>query len=252
MSHILIMIPTYNERGNIPTLVDRILAIKQIDADLLFVDDNSPDGTGNVIDHYVKKYDRVKVLHRQFKAGVGTAHQAGIEWAYKNNYTHLVTMDGDFTHSPEDIIKLLEYSGTYDVVMGGRYSNKDSLAGWAEWRKFLSHLGHQFTTRLLHLNFDATTGFRIYRIDIIPLTTFQLIKSKSYSFFIESICILNENKFTMHDVPVIFPPRSVGTSKLKFKDMVDWLLTVLRLGLQIRIHSSYLYDPTFTRIIPER
>ena len=243
MSHILIMIPTYNERDNVPSLIDRLLAIKQLDADILFIDDNSPDGTGNVLDHYARTYPRITVLHRPYKAGIGTAHQYGIQWAYDHKYTHLVTMDGDFTHPPEDIVKLLTYSGDYDIIMGGRYSaNKDSLEGWAQWRKFLSHLGHQFTTTLLNLNYDATTGFRVYRIDVIPETTFRLVKSKSYSFFIESLCILHENKFTMCDVPVIFPPRSLGTSKLKFKDMVNWLFIVLKLGIEIRIHSKRLYD----------
>lgn len=247
MSHILIMIPTYNEVGNIPALIDRLLFIKHIDADILFIDDNSPDGTGKLLDTYSAIHNRVTVLHRPYKAGIGTAHQYGIQWAYDHKYTHLVTMDGDFTHPPEDIINLLAYSGDYDVVMGGRYSaNKDSLDGWAQWRKFLSHLGHQFTTILLNLNYDATTGFRVYRIDIIPETIFRLVKSKSYSFFIESLCILHENKFTMYDVGVIFPPRSLGTSKLKFKDMVNWLFTVLKLGIEIRLHSKRLYDPSIS------
>jgi len=245
MSHILILIPTYNEAGNVLSLVERLLKLN-INADILFVDDNSPDGTGKLLDLCAKKHNRITVLHRVYKAGIGTAHQYGIEWAYNHGYTHLVTMDGDFTHNPEDIPKLLEYTGDYDIVMGGRYSGKDSLEGWAQWRKFLSHLGHHFTTRLLNLECDATTGFRAYRIDIIPNTTFTLVKSKGYSFFIESICILHENKFTMHDVGVMFPPRSLGTSKLKFKDMVDWLLTVLKLGLEIRLHSKRLYDPSIT------
>jgi dolichol-phosphate mannosyltransferase len=246
MSHILIMIPTYNEAGNVPSLIDRLLSLKHIDADILFIDDNSPDGTGELLDNYAKIHNRVKVLHRRNKAGIGTAHHYGIEWAYLHNYTHLITMDGDFTHPPEDIPKLLEHSGDYDVVIGGRHAQRSSLEGWSAYRKLLTFTGHQFTLRLLHLPYDATSAFRVYRIDVIPFTTFELVKSKSYSYFFESLCILNENKFTIYDVPVILPPRATGSSKLKFKDMVQCLLLVLKLGLQIRIKSKKLYDATIT------
>lgn len=244
MSHIMIMIPTYNEVGNIPSLIERLLKLN-LGADIVFVDDNSPDGTGKLLDEYAKKYENIKALHRVYKAGIGTAHQYGIEWAYQHNYTHLITMDGDFTHSPEDIPKLLQHSGDYDIVIGGRHAERErTLKGWTLWRKFLTFTGHQFTSKLLNIPHDATTAFRIYRIDIIPITTFQLVKSKSYSFFFESLCILNENKFTMYDVPVVFPPRATGSSKLQFKDMVQCLLVVLSLGFRRLVHDKSLYDKT--------
>lgn len=247
MSHILIMIPTYNEAANVPSLIDRLLAIKQLDADILFIDDNSPDGTGKILDQYAKGHNRITVLHRTYKAGIGTAHQYGIEWAYQHNYSHLVTMDGDFTHPPEDIMTLLSHSGDYDVVIGGRHAQKSSLEGWSWDRKLLTFTGHQFTLRLLGLSYDATSAFRVYRIDHIPITTFQLAESKGYSFFFETLCLLNENKFTIYDVPVVLPPRASGTSKLKFKDMVQCLLLVLKLGFKRLIHSQTLYDLTLHR-----
>jgi dolichol-phosphate mannosyltransferase len=252
MSHILIMIPTYNEAGNIPSLIDRLLSLKHLDADILFIDDDSPDGTGKLLDSYSKIHNRITVLHRVYKAGIGTAHNYGIEWAYNHGYTHLVTMDGDFTHPPEDIPKLLAHSGDYDVVIGGRHAQKSSLEGWSPYRKLLTFIGHQFTLRLLHLPYDATSAFRVYRIDIIPLTTFCLIKSKSYSYFFESLCILNENKFTIYDVPVILPPRATGSSKLKFIDMVQCLLLVLKLGFQIQIKSKKLYDATINQNLTKK
>lgn len=237
------MIPTYNEVGNIPSLVDRLVSIRQKagNADILFIDDNSPDGTGAWIDEYAKKYNFISVIHRSKKDGIGTAHQCGINHAYKLKYTHLITMDGDFTHPPEVIPTLLQHSGNYDIVIGGRHAKKSSLEGWTAYRKLLTFTGHQFTLRLLHLPYDATSAFRVYRIDIIPLETFKLIQSKSYSFFFESLCIMNENKFTIYDVPVILPPRAAGSSKLKFKDMVQCLILVIKLGFQIRIHDSQLY-----------
>jgi dolichol-phosphate mannosyltransferase len=245
-SHILIMIPTYNEIGNIPSLVERLLAIRRSksgNADILFIDDNSPDGTGKWLDECAKKHDCISVMHKSKKGGIGLAHQYGILFAYYRKYTHLITMDGDFTHSPEDIPKLLEKSGNYDVVIGGRHAQKDSLAGWTPWRKFLTHLDHQFTLRLLNLPYDATSAFRVYRIDIIALEAFLRTTSKSYPFVFESLCILHENGYSIYDVPVVLPPRAAGNSKLKFKDMVQWMIVVFTLGVKIRLHDKSLYLP---------
>lgn len=238
-SKTLIMIPTYQEVDNIKSLIYRLVEL-HLDADILFIDDNSPDGTGELLDKCTEKFTNIKVLHRRNKAGIGTAHQYGIEWAYEHNYTKLITMDGDFTHSPEDIPELLTYSDDYDIVIGGRHAKENSLEGWTVWRKFVTTMAHQFTLKLLHLPWDATTAFRIYNIERIPITIFTLVKSKGYSFFIESLCILNENKFTVRDVPVIFPPRASGTSKLRFEDMIKWFMVVMTLAIQIRIHSKKL------------
>lgn len=236
----LIMIPTYQEVDNVPSLVERLLKLN-LDADILFIDDNSPDGTGKVLDEYALKHKSITVLHRPGKCGIGTAHQCGITWAYEHNYTRLITMDGDFTHPPENIPTLLEYADNYDIVIGGRHAQKKSLTGWAPWRKIITHIAHQFTTRLLYLSYDATSAFRIYNIEKIPHEAFKLITSPSYSFFFEGLCILNQNKFTIYDVPVVLPPRTLGNSKLKFRDMAYSLLLVLKLGFQIRIHDKKLY-----------
>lgn len=242
-SHIVIMIPTYNEIDNIHPLVERLLAIRLMagNADILFVDDNSPDGTGKWLDNCAKQIDCISVIHREKKLGIGLAHISGITEAYRRGYTHLITMDGDFTHTPEDIPKLLEKSGDYNVVVGGRHAQKDSLEGWSMWRKFLTHLDHQFTKILLHLPYDATSAFRVYRIDLIPKEIFIKTRSNSYPFFFELLCLLNENKFTICDVPVKLPPRAAGSSKLKFIDMVEWMYVVFRLAIQIRLHDTKLY-----------
>lgn len=242
-SHVVIMIPTYNEVDNISSLIERLLKVRPNagNADILFVDDNSPDGTGNWLDHYAERYNCISVIHREKKNGIGAAHIHGIMYAYDRGYTHLITMDGDFTHTPEDIPKLLERSGDYDVVIGGRHAKKDSLDGWTVWRKFLTHLDHQFTKILLHLPYDATSAFRVYRIDKIPFEVFMKTHSNSYPFVFESLCLLHENKFSICDIPVKLPPRAAGSSKLKFKDMVEWMIVVFSLGFRIRIHDKSLY-----------
>ena len=244
-SHILVMVPTYNEIDNIDIFVKRLISVRSSPMsgkfDVLFIDDNSPDGTGNELDLYSQQYDFISVIHRQKKAGIGTAHRVGISEAYNRGYTHLVTMDADFTHPPEFIPLLLEKSGLYDVVIGGRHAKKESLAGWSAWRKLLTFADHQFTLHWLYLPYDATSAFRIYRIDSIPHGIFTMAGSTGYSFFFEVLCLMNENDISIYDVPVILPPRSAGHSKLRFADMVNWVLTALSLGYRIRIHDKSLY-----------
>lgn len=239
------MIPTYNESDNIDVLIKRLIMVRSTPLsgkfDILFIDDNSPDGTGKELDKYSHTHDFISVIHRSKKSGIGTAHQVGISEAYNRGYTHLVTMDGDFTHPPEFIPLLLEKSGDYDVIIGGRHAKKESLEGWSLWRKLLTFADHQFTLRWLNLPFDATSAFRIYRTDRIPHELFLKAENAGYSFFFELLCILHENNISIYDVPVVLPPRSAGHSKLKFKDMVDWVLTALSLGYRIRMNDKSLY-----------
>lgn len=246
-SHILVMIPTYNEQSNIIKLINQLVEVRNDPLsgkfDILFIDDNSPDGTGFDIDLCATRYDFISVIHRSKKDGIGSAHVAGITEAYNRGYTHLITMDADFTHPPEFIPKLLEKSGTYDVVIGGRHAKKESLEGWSIFRKFLTFIDHQFTLQLLNLPYDATSAFRVYRIDCIPHWMFLRPKSKSYPFFFELLCFLHESGISIYDVPVVLPPRAAGSSKLKFKDMVEWVLVALKQAYDIRVNRTVYLRP---------
>jgi dolichol-phosphate mannosyltransferase len=221
----LIFIPTYNERDNVTPLWQGIAALG-LDADVLFIDDGSPDGTGEVLDALAAQSPRLKVLHRAGKLGIGTAHQAGIAYAYDHDYELLVTMDADFTHSPTNIPSLIQHLGNSDVAVGSRYMQKESLAGWNLMRKFLTCLAHVLTTLLLDLKYDSTGAFRIYRLDRIPRELFSLVESKGYSFFFESLHLLNFNKFKIEEMPIDLPPRTYGTSKMSYKDAFRSLETL--------------------------
>jgi dolichol-phosphate mannosyltransferase len=223
----LVFIPTYNERGNVPEMCRRISQLI-IPLDILFVDDNSPDGTGTLLDSL--QNDHIFVLHRSGKLGIGSAHRDGILWAYSRGYSHLITMDSDFLHRPEDIPTLLEKSTSYDVVIGSRFIQNDSLQEWPLWRKFLTTSGHIITRSLLYVPYDVTGAFRVYRIDKIPKRIFEMVTSRGYSFFPESLLILDSNNFPITEVAVILPQRTYGDSKLKFRDMVQWLIFMIRLG----------------------
>jgi dolichol-phosphate mannosyltransferase len=234
---ILVMIPTYNERENVKKMCHD-LSMTGIAADVLFVDDNSPDGTGTVLDDITLNVSHVLVVHRPGKLGIGSAHSDGIQWAYSHGYSHLITMDCDFTHSPDNIPDLIEFAEEYDVVVGSRHILENSLSGWNLWRKFLTQMGHLLTKILLRMPYDATGAFRLYRIDQIPVEVFGLVSSKGYSFFFESLAILNLNKYKIKEIPIALPPRTYGHSKLRFSDMVQCLLFMLAMFLNIQFNKQ--------------
>ena len=173
---LLIFVPTYNEAENVEALYARISKLK-LPADILFLDDNSPDGTGGIINRIAAQDQRVQTLHRSGKLGIGSAHATGIRWAYEHDYTYLLTMDCDFTHSPDRIPDFLAELDKYDVIVGSRYLHADSLSTWNPWRKMLTRIGHLLTTTLLRMPYDATGAFRLYRLDRIPAGVFDLVSS---------------------------------------------------------------------------
>ena len=234
---ILVMLPTYNERENVRKMCGELSKI-ELPFEILFVDDNSPDGTGTVLDELARTVPRVLVMHRPGKMGIGSAHKDGIAWVSSRGYTHLVTMDCDFTHPPENIPDLLQFSEEYDVVVGSRHMRGDSLSGWNLWRKCMTRMGHLLTTVFLGMSYDATGAFRLYRLDRIPPALFRNVESNGYSFFIESLTILNLNGFRIREIPIALPPRTLGHSKLRFSDMVQWLTFMLGMAWNIRFNRK--------------
>ena len=139
-----------------------------LDADVLFVDDASPDGTGTALDEMKPRFPRLIVHHRSGKLGIGSAHAYAIQWAYDQGYQILVTMDCDFTHLPEDIPKMIAAAEGYDVAVGSRFMTKGSLPGWSLTRKLTTASGHFLTKTLLGIPFDASGAFRVYHFNTIP------------------------------------------------------------------------------------
>ena len=218
----LIFIPTYNEGENIEEMVRQLLALS-IDADLLFIDDNSPDGTGKILDLLAAKHSNISVQHRSGKLGIGTAHKIGLEWAYQQGYQNLVTMDCDFTHSPDYIPEFIRNSTDADIVVGSRYLQRGSLSTWNKKRLFLTRLGHFLTDTFLNMPYDATGSFRLYRLDRLSPDFVRLIRSPGYSFFFESLFILNQNKYRIIEIPTHLPARTYGHSKMKLSDAIHSL-----------------------------
>ena len=193
-SETLIFIPTYNESENVEELIKDISAEK-LNVDLLFVDDNSPDGTGKVLDNLSNQHSNMKVIHRNKKLGIGSAHKCGINWAYNNGYKNLITMDSDFTHKPEYLNHFLKESKNYHIIVGSRYILKESLKEWSLLRRILTLTANFLTKILLNIEHDATGAFRLYNLEKIPKKIFESIESEGYSFFFESLYIFNINNF---------------------------------------------------------
>src|SRR3984893_12156030 len=193
-SKLLIFIPTYNEAENAQRLCRELSAL-QLGADILFCDDGSPDGTGEIVDELAREFSHVRAIHRTGKLGIGSAHQEGIRYAYEQGYETLVTMDCDFTHQPADVERLLrvaQLSGR-PIAIGSRYKESDSFPGWNLMRRFLTHLGHLLTVNLLHLPQDTTGALRVYQLNVLPKELFDRDRSLGYSFFLQSLFVLNRN-----------------------------------------------------------
>ena len=237
-AHTLVFVPTYNERENVERLCLEILAL-DLEADILFLDDNSPDGTGRILDRLAAAHDNVFAIHRAGKLGIGSAHRDGINWAYDHGYKTLVTMDCDFTHRPQDLPEFLRKSRDFGMVVGSRYIRKESLSDWTFFRKVMTSLGHYLTTTLLRMKYDATGAFRAYRLDRIPREIFTRVRSTSYSFFFESLYAVHVNAHSIGEVPIALPARTYGHSKMRLSDAFGSLARLFILASTQLLASRY-------------
>jgi dolichol-phosphate mannosyltransferase len=214
---LLIFIPTYNEQENVENMARQLLAL-ELDADILFMDDGSPDGTGEILDRLASEHTRLSVIHRSGKLGIGSAHIDGIRLAYERGYDRLVTMDCDFTHTPADVLRLLDYANGYDVAVGSRYMRPNSLPGWNPLRRSLTGIGHFLTTNVLGVGVDATGALRAYDLRRIPREIFDLVKARGYAFFFESMFVIVKNGFSVNEFPIELPARTYGHSKMTLRE----------------------------------
>jgi len=234
---ILVFIPTYNESKNVERLY-RVIRELYHEVDILFLDDNSPDGTGQIVDSLTKNDSAIHVIHRASKMGIGSAHLEGIDFAYNNNYKTLITLDGDFSHDPRDFIKFLSVSDEYELVLGTRFIKKGSLDGWKLSRKALTHTGHFLTKTLLRMPYDASGGFRLYRLDRISPILFKLVKSNGYSFFPESLYVLFSNGIKVKEIPIKLPKRCYGDSKMTLRDVRNGVISLFSIYLKVLRNSN--------------
>jgi dolichol-phosphate mannosyltransferase len=199
----------------------------------LIVDDNSPDGTYAIVEDMKKNNDKIKLIKRSGKLGLGTAHIAGFKYALENGYQKIITMDADFSHQPKSIPALIDASENSDVVLGSRYIKGGGAVNWSFWRWCLSRSSNLLAKLLLRLeNKDCTGGFRCYNGHVFNEIDFEIIKSDGYSFLVELLFHLQKKRFKIVEVPIIFEDRRVGISKISRTEIIKALLTLLRLMLK--------------------
>ena len=233
MSDAVVIIPTYNERNNLPRLVDRILAL-DTPFHVLVVDDNSPDGTGEVADEIAREHASVHVLHRVRKEGLGRAYIAGFKWALEKGYEFIFEMDADHSHSPDQLPDLLAGAQDADLVLGSRYLGGIRVVDWDMRRLLISTFGNWYAREVTGLPYsDLTGGFKCYRRAVLESIDLDRVHSIGYAFQIEMTWWAVQRNYRVREVPIIFYGRDKGETKFSKSIIWEavWTVWKLRLGL---------------------
>jgi dolichol-phosphate mannosyltransferase len=231
-SDTLVIIPTYNERDNLPQVAERLMSLPAT-VDMLVVDDNSPDGTGQLADQLAAQNPRIHVLHRQQKAGLGRAYCAGFLWALQRHYEFIFEMDGDLSHNPADIPAFLEAARNADLVLGSRYSDGIRVINWPLNRLMLSLMAAQYVRIITGMPFtDPTGGFKCFRRHTLKTLDLENVHSNGYSFQIEMTHKVWRQGMRVAEVPIIFTDRFQGRSKMSSNIVEEALYMVWRLWAQ--------------------
>jgi dolichol-phosphate mannosyltransferase len=235
LRRVLIIVPTYNERDNIETIIDRVLQSVP-DANILVADDGSPDGTGKIADELATNDPRVHVLHRTEKAGLGAAYIAGFGWGLDRGYDVLVEMDADGSHAPEQLPRLLGALRDADLVLGSRWVPGGTVVNWAKSRELISRGGNLYTRIALGISLrDATGGYRAYRRRVLENIDLDSVASQGYCFQVDLAWRAVRAGFRVVEVPITFADRERGESKMSGAIVREALWRVTQWGARHRV-----------------
>ena len=231
----LVVIPTFNEADNLLRIVPLVLN-QHPRIEVLVVDDNSPDGTGDLADDLAEELDRVHVLHRSGKQGLGRAYLEGFQWGLERGFALIIEMDADFSHDPDALPEFIEKASEFDVVLGSRYvGGRVTVINWPMSRLLISYFGSRYARVVTGLPVrDATGGFNCWRREVLEALDFDRIESNGYTFQIELKLRAWRRGFSLPEIPIIFAERDSGESKMSKKIVIEavWKVWKLRL-LQI-------------------
>lgn len=236
----LVIIPTYNERENLPLILGRVQTARP-DVHVLVVDDGSPDGTGELADELaLADPDRVHVMHRTSKAGLGAAYLAGFAWGLGRGYTVLVEMDADGSHAPEELYRLLDaIDAGADLSIGSRYIEGGTVRNWPQRRKLLSKTANGYARVMLGVGIDdITAGYRAYRREVLEKIELSTVDSKGYCFQIEMSWRTVKAGFTVVEVPITFTERELGKSKMSGSNIREAIVNVAVWGFRGRLDKA--------------
>lgn len=242
----LVVIPTYNESENIARLVREVLA-QGPEYEVLIVDDNSPDGTGRVADQLTQDTaGRVQVIHRAGKLGLGSAYLAGFKYGLERGYDYVFEMDADFSHKPQYLPALLEAAQQTGVAVGSRLVKGGGVENWPWYRKLISRGGSRYSRTVLQLKVhDCTSGFKCFgRTTLQILSLDQQVNSNGFGFQVEVNYLCEQNGYQIAEVPIVFPDRVLGQSKMNWKIFAEAFLMVWKLRT---VHPAPSYATKSTR-----
>ena len=226
----LVIIPTYNEKDNIASLLDKVLNLGIENLSILIVDDNSPDGTAAIVKSKQESHKNIYMLEREKKNGLGTAYIAGFHWAIEHDYDYIAQMDADFSHDPDDLVKLFKAVKEYDWVIGSRYINGVSVVYWPMSRLILSYGANIYSRIITGMPVkDGTAGFKCWNKKVLENIYLDKVKSQGYSFQIEMNFRAWKQNYRFHEVPIIFFDRTQGQSKMSKKIVREAIWMVWRL-----------------------
>ncbi|MDB5104559.1 MAG: Dolichol-phosphate mannosyltransferase [Fibrobacteres bacterium] len=229
MARTLVIIPTYNEIENLPTLLDRIEATK-LGVDVMIVDDGSPDGTGQWVKDQLAKRGNLHLIQREGKQGLGSAYVRGFRFAIENGYDYVFEMDADFSHDPDYLSRFLDEIQTHDLVLGSRYVKGVTVINWPMSRLLLSYFANVYARWATGLPVqDTTGGYKCFRVAALKTLDLSKIRSDGYSFQIEVTYKLWKQGYRIKEIPIIFMDRTAGVSKMSSKIIKEALFLLIRL-----------------------
>ncbi len=225
----LVIIPTYNEAENVPEIIDAILKQKE-NINILIVDDNSPDGTSDIVLEKIKETDQVHLITREKKSGLGSAYVEGFKYAIKKKFDYIFEMDADFSHNPKDILRMLDAIKENDLVIGSRYIEGINVVNWPLRRLVLSFFASKYVKVITGMKIcDPTGGFKCFRRKVLETIDLDDIISDGYSFQIEMNYRTWKNKFKIKEIPIIFTDRRSGQSKMSKQVVLEAIFIVWKL-----------------------
>jgi len=233
MKAVSVIVPTYNERENLPTLIERINKVfvdERIVGEVMVIDDNSPDRTGQLAEQLRRKYKFLKVIHRPSKLGLGSAYREGFRAAEGKL---LFTMDADLSHDPAHMPQFIERAKHADVVVGSRYVKGGGIIGWGLYRKLVSKIANFIAGIVVGADVnDITSGYRAYRKEVLEKVPLEEIRSNGYAFQLEILYEIRKKGFKIDSVPIVFTDRRKGRSKLGMREILSFLMLTIKLGLR--------------------
>lgn len=234
MNSALVIIPTYNEIENLGPITEAVLKVDPR-VDILVCDDNSPDGTGKLADELAAKNERIRVLHREKKEGLGRAYIAAFKWALKENYQYIIEMDADFSHDPRFLPKLIDTAvNDADLALGSRYIEGGGTVNWGVSRQIISKGGSLYARSILGVKVrDLTGGFKCFNRRVLEAIDLDTVQSSGYGFQIELTYRTLKKGFTVKEIPIVFEDRRVGQSKMSRKIFLEAASMVWKLRFTV-------------------